>query len=360
MARNRVIYQSDALFVARTGSSSMTQLHRIQSANYSFEIARQDINQFGQLAAIDRIILEQPTVSLDFSYYPTSGFNELHIGFDVTDSNTAIKKILSGARAGGSVREDVKNYFITTKAEGVDQVGNTEAPAGIVGIGNGFLTSYSAEGSVGDFVTASVNVEGLNLLYDTASATQIANPAVNPANGALVGGSAVSASNAGAGTGATIVNALRPGDVTLVLPSSGAFAYDTGDLKVQNFSFNFDLARENIEKLGSKFAFAREIEFPTSATLDASSIIGDYDSDMDNKGLSNLINDSDPEHDITVTCAGFGSKTGIKYQLKGAKLNSHSVSSSIGDNKSLDLSFEAQVGGPEDSQHGITIMTATT
>ncbi len=359
MARNRVIYQSDALFVARTGSTSMTQLHRIQSANYSFEIARQDINQFGQLAAIDRIILEQPTVSLDFSYYPTSGYNESHIGFDVADSNTAIKKILSGARPGGSLREDVKNYFITTKAEGVDQVGNTDTPAGIVGIGNGFLTSYSAEGSVGDFVTASVNIEGLNLIYDTASSTTIANPAVEPADGTLVGGT-VTAQDAGAGTGAAIVNALRPGDVTLALPESGALAYDTGDLKVQNFSFNFDLARENIEKLGSKFAFAREIEFPTSATLDASSVIGDYNSTNDGDGLSNLINNADPEHDITVTCAGFGSKTGIKYQLKGAKLNSHSVSSSIGDNKSLDLSFEAQVGGPEDSDHGITIMTATT
>tara|TARA_Y100000592_G_C5475033_1_gene321802 strand:+ start:2583 stop:3665 length:1083 start_codon:yes stop_codon:yes gene_type:complete len=360
MARNRVIYQSDALFIAKTGSTTMTQLHRIQSANYSFEIARQDINQFGQLAAIDRIILEQPTVSLDFSYYPTSGLNEARLGFDVDDTNTAIKGMLSGARAGGSDRVDVHNYFITTKAEGVDQVGNTDTPGGIVGIGNGFLTSYSAEGSVGDFVTASVNVEGLNLIYDTASSTTIANPAVNPADGTLVGGGAVTAADAVAGTGAAIVNALRPGDVALTLPDSGTLGYDSSDLKVQNFSFNFDLSRENIEKLGSKFAFAREIEFPTSATLDASSIIGDYQNSTDGDGLSNLINNADPEHDITVTCAGFGSKTGIKYQLKGAKLNSHSVSSSIGDNKSLDLSFEAQVGGPEDTIHGIVINTATT
>ena len=69
MARNRIIYQSEALFVSATGitaSGSVNQIHRVQSANYSFDLSRQDINQFGQLAALDRIILEQPiTLSLD-------------------------------------------------------------------------------------------------------------------------------------------------------------------------------------------------------------------------------------------------------------------------------------------------------
>ena len=74
MARKRVIYQSEALYVWPTGhNASATQLHRVQSANYSFDIARTDINQFGNLARIDNLIMESPTVSLDFTYYPTSG-----------------------------------------------------------------------------------------------------------------------------------------------------------------------------------------------------------------------------------------------------------------------------------------------
>ena len=105
MARKRIIYQSEALFVGPTGAASPTQLNRVQSANYSFDIARQDINQFGQLGAIDRIIVEQPTVSLDFSYYANNGFNETGIGFVLGTTKGALADILSGGR-------DIQNYYI--------------------------------------------------------------------------------------------------------------------------------------------------------------------------------------------------------------------------------------------------------
>jgi len=84
--RNRVIYQSQALFAAPTGTQSIVSadhsLRRVQSCNYNFSITRQDINQYGELAAIDRLILQEPTVAVDLSYYfePT-GFNEGHLGF---------------------------------------------------------------------------------------------------------------------------------------------------------------------------------------------------------------------------------------------------------------------------------------
>ena len=59
-ARNRVIYQSQAVYVSQdvnatgvaTGTTDNKDLNRIQSCNYSFNISRQDVNQFGELAAI--------------------------------------------------------------------------------------------------------------------------------------------------------------------------------------------------------------------------------------------------------------------------------------------------------------------
>jgi hypothetical protein len=76
MARTRVIYQSEALYVAdgtlvptaHHPSGNITQIHRVQSANYGLTINRQDVNQFGNLARIDQISIEAPTVNLDFSY----------------------------------------------------------------------------------------------------------------------------------------------------------------------------------------------------------------------------------------------------------------------------------------------------
>ena len=91
-SRNRVIYQSEGLYVssnaASTGKAAHEQLNRVQSANYSFTINRQDVNQFGDLARIDSVVLDPPTVNLDFSYYLTDGFNERALGFFVQNSHT--------------------------------------------------------------------------------------------------------------------------------------------------------------------------------------------------------------------------------------------------------------------------------
>jgi len=122
--RNRVIYQSEALFVGPTpatgqqytgvatlsataGWNTIKQLHRIQSANYSFNIDRTDVNQFGELAAIDRVNLDTPTVSLDFSYLLSNLANEQALGFVIDGSNTCVKNIIDK-------NQDDKNYFIRT------------------------------------------------------------------------------------------------------------------------------------------------------------------------------------------------------------------------------------------------------
>jgi hypothetical protein len=53
-----------------------------------------------------------------------------------------------------------------------------------------------------------------------------------------------------------------------------------------------------------------------------------------------------------------GAKKGrsqVAFMVKNAVLESESFSSSIGDNKSVDLSFTATVGGPEDITNGLFI-----
>ena len=138
MAKNRIIYQSEALYagpapatgfhlgqrslatIAATGVDSVgaglmgvsfvNQLQRIQTANYSFNITRQDVNQFGELAAIDRVILESPTVSLDFSYILGSLVNEHNLGFYVTPSGSADRRsALSGIL---NKTEDERNLLL--------------------------------------------------------------------------------------------------------------------------------------------------------------------------------------------------------------------------------------------------------
>ena len=46
----------------------------------------------------------------------------------------------------------------------------------------------------------------------------------------------------------------------------------------------------------------------------------------------------------------------MQYIVKGALLEGEAFSSSIGDNKSVDVTFTAQVGGPEDKARGLYVL----
>ena len=113
--RNRIIYQSEALFVdkaTRTSDDGHTdtaqQLFRVQDISHDMDINRTDIFEFGQLAPLTRQIIEAPTVSLDFSYLLADGVNENRIGL-VTDG---ISNAISGILNDDDKKE--KNYFFRT------------------------------------------------------------------------------------------------------------------------------------------------------------------------------------------------------------------------------------------------------
>ena len=219
MARNRVIYQSEALYVSpnatgyhyatgdgvsAAGSKGVNnidsatlaqktsnyignntgtlveQLTRVQSANYSFTVNRQDVNEYGKLARIDAISLEPPTVSLDFTYFITDGRNELLLDFPIDGTASAASGHLQ-ARPG-------QNFFIQTAAEGSDAQGLSDAThqtSDIIGLGNGFLSDYTVEGSVGSLPTASVTIEGFNLIGSTGT-VDIDTPAVSLEQGTKI------------------------------------------------------------------------------------------------------------------------------------------------------------------------------
>lgn len=346
MARKRVIYQSEALFVGGTGEANPKQLDRVQTANYSFEVTRQDVNQFGQLAAIDRIILEQPTVNLDFSYYLNTGANESNIGFTVNNGlgnanpqvgdRSAIADILSGTA-------NEKNYYILTVPEGKDANIDGKAGGHVIGIGNGFLSSFSLEAAVGDIPTVTVNAEGLNMRFYTGT-DSLGLPTVNPEDGSSVAGTfTIPVPVSGAG-----YTALRPGDVELTI--NGANGVDVNDLKIQNATLSFDLTRESIEKLGSRFAFTKEITFPVTINLSVDAILGELTSG----NLSDVLNNDSAKYNLGLKVKRPNSATEARFfALRGAKLDSQEFSSSIGDNKSVTLNWSAQIGGPTDTGNGI-------
>ena len=389
MPRNRVIYQSEALFAAPTGTRIVTtgdhNLRRIQSCNYNFAIQRQDINQYGELAAIDRLIIQEPTVSVDMSYYfEPSGFNEQHLGLQVnsytgseltaTGASLVADHMLNQIIAGGA-NFDQKNIFVLVSDAGID-ANDTGVNAmfdsgnynGIIGIGNAFLTSWSLDAAVGAIPTVSCAFEGQNInftgwgseggLRAVAGVPTISGAILNPSivNGVEVTNASDPLRYVHLPSGASLfeptsqVSAVRPGDITVILSgnsgdNSPVVGFLESDLKVQSVNFALSLGREPIRKLGSLFAFAREITFPINCTMSVSAIVGD----TIGQRLFSLINAAgDIKYNCAVKLTGYkaGSTTeNVSYiVLKGAKIDSQNVTSSIGPNKAVTIELSAQIG----------------
>jgi hypothetical protein len=372
MSRNRVIYQSEGLFTSSglnsQSSGEHKQLKRVQSANYSFEIARQDVNQFGQLARIDALVLQSPTVSLDLDYYLADGFNESALGFYMQGAGGAKGPVTEGNFASGQmISSSGRNFYIVTTSEGSDlNFENSSATAlsgkSVIGVGNGFITNYSVDASVGNFPTVKVSVEGLGFnvsSYDiSGTATGIPTPAINPTDGTKLTtgtGNYVKLPNPSSGDGVT---ALRPGDITLTFggftgtgatPSVNVVSNGADAINIQSVSLALPMSRTPIERLGSRFAFARVVDFPIVSTMTVNALVNEQQA----RNLADMIDDG-AERDITLTVNAPGTTTpAVRYTFKAARFDSQGFSSDIGSNKSVDLSFSTQIGGPNDTVHGI-------
>ena len=358
-SRNRVIYQSQAVFSAPTGTTGISvashSIRRVQSCNYNFSVARQDINQFGELAAIDRLILQEPTVSVDMSYYfePT-GFNERHLGLRtnaVTGTSTTSDHMLDAIISSGSGFNQ-KNIYVMVSDPGIGandptRMDEAQTMDGIIGIGNAFLTSWSLEASVGAIPTVTCALEAQNIVFSTGD-YNIGNPAVDDGNDrtAVV---VTLPDGAGLFDSATEVSAVRPGDITLTLgtnnlDNSPMFGLDESDLKVQSASVAMTIGREPIRKLGKAFAFAREITFPINCTMSVQAIVGKT---FANKLFTLMTTNGDAtKFYCELKLVGFqGANTHTSFiMLKGAKLDSQAFTSSIGPNQSVTIELSAQIG----------------
>lgn len=373
MPRSRTITASQALYVGPTpatgghfllsgnkvltkpvtGYNLIKELYRVQNVNYSFNFDLQPINQLGELAAIDYVAPNPPTVSLDFSYYLANMENEDSLGFSI--SSGTLLGCLSGIL---KKQTDDKNYFIGTAAEGEDAHQTNTTTSYTVGIGNGFITNYSLNAQVGQFPTVSVTVEGLNMNFIAASSGLV--PAINPFLGTPISnvgfeipitGSTTSISGLTTNASALSISTLKPQDVTFSLGYSDMGA-SVADWKVQSVALSIPLNRESLNQLGSRYAFSKELTFPINATLAVTALVGDVVTGNLNalfEGCSTSTYDGTLVFDYPC----FGQNTIAGYIMRGAKLNSHQYSTSIGQNQQVTMNFTIPVGGPQSSASNI-------
>jgi hypothetical protein len=317
-----------------------------------------------------------------------------------TDHTSAIKDIIDTSQS-----KDEYNYYILTKEEGKDAhevaAGNND---GLVAIGNGFITSLSLEGAVGDYPTASVSVEASNITFGDYNATgatgsRVTNPAIVSSTGLKVNTQNIVLPNSdslmGSGENLAGITALRSGDVSIQFFSPDELVDDDGNISIteraeyakdkklkmgggalpsndtdgdgeptsmhiQNFSVEMPLSRTPLNRIGSFFPFSREIDFPITGSFSISANVADFQAG----DLYDTVCGDDKKYAVITMrnkCTTDLGDGDVEYQvvIRGATLDSQNFSHGIGDQQSVDLTFSVPLGANNSSGDGIFILGST-
>lgn len=356
--RIQVKYGSAGLFVGPTpstgqhfsggnnGTNNVVQLHRVQSASVSFDNPLENVNQFGNTAAIDKVANTSPTPTIDFSYYPTNGINEYRLGFPIDGVTSVASGILN-------TNQDDKNYFLLYTPEGVDAVADTDRANHYVEcVGNGFITSFEMTASVGGYFEASVSLEGSNYaVHQNSSGNNI--PAVNTDNGSEITAwqYAIPLQTSGISSMPTVI---RKGGITVEgLPGAGLLGTDLSKAHLQSFTVSIPFGRDALEKLGNDFVFARPVQTPIDATVSLDFNV----SELSTGTLANIFNNcQNTAFDFTIkaaACLDGADTEHMAIVVKKAYFENEDGSLDIGSAKNGSVSFQVPIGASNQTDAGI-------
>lgn len=346
MANTRIISQQIALFASASPSTgnnqtsgNMVQLHRAQDVSFEWNISRTDVPVLGALSPISKEITESPNVTMSTSWLIAGTYNESGIGFVTNGQSGALSYILNN-----TARD--KNYYVEIVPEGNDANGYVGTNAGVIALGNAAVASYSTSAAVGGFPTAQASFAGLNAAYYAIN-SGFDSPAINPVNGSAVTGITVQLPNPTTGL-AGMNTVLRPGDITLaVTPEIGLGL--NNDVCLQSYNISFDLNLQPKQCLGSRFAIARNPQFPVDVTTSIEVAV----KDIGTGNLSSIIcNDSPKTIVISLRNPACGTAVGtekLRYTLLGAKQVSQTFNGQNGQgDATATITYVSQIGGPND------------
>jgi hypothetical protein len=303
MARKRIIYQSQSVKI--NGTVAMG----VQSCSYGLDVSREDVIQFGDLGAVDRVIMEAPTANMEVNMYVGG---------------------LSAAVLSGCVDLAIAGTAFTVQVgldstEGSDYTGANSA----VTLTSGLMTSLSAEASVGSIPTLTMGFEGTDLSY--ASAT-IAAPATN-------------------------INVATQSGVIVGIGGQAA-SFKNHFLHPQSCNVSFDLGSEALSELNltddrptNPYLYAKVPSYPGTATMEIENFATDRGMSMTLSGLSQKGQGG------TANDPNSGGKCNVnvvmgqtKFALVNATLDSVSFSNSVGDTAATcNANFGVSIGGPTSS-----------
>lgn len=150
---------------------------------------------------------------------------------------------------------------------------------------------------------------------------------------------------------------LQPGVIAKQLVGAPGTVAE-GAAHIQSFNLSVPFGRTPLQRIGTLFSFARPLDLPTNATFSVNALV----SELNNGKLMDKLCQKDLQIHIVMrepVCPDIDNPTEgsrvIEILLKDVELESESIGSSIGDNKTVDLTFNVGIHGAEDSARGIFV-----
>ena len=336
------MWSSGVLGTTGSGTNLVTQLQRVQTSTNGWNANRQNIIQYGQLGALDRVIIDPLSSNATFSWYVADLANEQALGFALNSGQGILNNLINAT-------QDERNYFLAVAPQGTDQISYT-GQSQVIQITNGYIGSYSTEGRVGGIPTSNITVEGYNWASLTGSLIQ-QSQAVEPVSGSVVTGIFFSMPTFTTGNiGSTSV--IRPAEINVNIGSS-TIGLDPTDLKIQGYNISFNLNRENLLKLGTKYPYSKVIRFPVQIRASITAYWGN----LLTGSINNLFCADTPYSLIVTLYQPCSTVVAAQYTMTGMKLDSTELSNlSVGDVASqATLTFDGTIGSAASSQSNLTM-----
>ena len=382
-------------------------IDRVQSISYNINVPHTDINQINKRGLVAREIVEYPTVDLNFNYLLCGTKNEARIGLNVNyplfnypfvgepyyadNQNVSLLSGFFELNKGRTFQRtwqefpvhqyrDCRNIYVAVNQEGRDIDQNyfkedfTEADLyqgiddnapnyQVISFGNCYLNSYSTNGAVGSFASASVSYTAYNVSFDMSGSGFMA-PNIETKNGKLENETEVTIPRVLAQEGYA---ALKAGDIAITTDSFSGLGVDFDKLHIQSYGIDINLNKEPLPNMGYRFPVDNRPNTPIFATLSLDGIVesGNSGSLVDlitiNSGYDFTIK-VDPTSCTGSTAAPINAGAipirredeALRYSFVGAKLDNFGYNTSIGDNKVFNASFSVEID-PDDRSKGFFI-----
>ena len=329
ITRNRVIYAGTDVLVSdspswsgQTGVTSLKLLKRIQSSSISINNSVTRAKQIGSSDFAFEKYIQTPTIEVGLDYLCSDNSNELLLGLNATGNEGFLKNLASS-------QKDKNLFFVLTDSNAQDadsltnMIGND-----IFAIGNSFLTNYSLNAEVGSVATASVSFSCLNMTfqnYSGAGANGSEVPSITLTNG-------IKSTEKYMITGASLVpsnyltnqniraNALRPGDIQLLMPQPimGGVRYSgLVPASITSLKIDVPIERRDLLGFGSNYPYDKRIMFPLIGKL---SFNGTFDEPVTGD-FSNIFADEN-NYDFAFNLKNLDGSTGLRIDVYDARVES--------------------------------------